>query len=85
MKGYKYSLRQGKSMPQEEYTESRWMKAVRESTTEDLEQKVAHLQTLITARENGEKPEGWGSKLPLKSLKFQRDTYQDLIDERNDS
>ncbi len=83
MKGYKYLLRQGNSMAQEEYTESRWMKAVRESTTEELEQRVAHLQRLITARENGENPDGWGTKLPLNSIKFQRDTYQVLIDGRN--
>ena len=82
MKGYKYLLRQGNGMS---YTESRWMKAVRESTTEELEQRVTHLQTLITARENGEKPEGQFSKLPLKNLIFQRDRYQQVIDTRNDS
>ena len=74
-------------MPQMEYTESRWVKGLRMCDTADLEDLVITLRKAI----DGDFQKGqtaWEKSLSTttpRSLNFQLETIQRIIDERNES
>ena len=72
-------------MPQAEYTESRWVRGLRMCDTADLEDLVITLNKAIrgvpfNAQNTWEESLGTTT---LKSMNFQLETIQRIIDERN--
>lgn len=74
-------------MPTMEYTESRWVGALKTTPMEKLENLVIKIEKAINGIDfEGETP--YERNLPnmtLKRLNFQLETIQRIIDERNES